>query len=390
MSNLTFKHGPIFKWNKREYESGKTLIVNQGGSSSGKTWAILQFLIFTALQNDNITIDVVRKFRSTVKKSTMKDFINLMTSMGIYNPDSFNKSELIYKFDNGSEILFEGADNEQYVRGRRRDIVYFNEVNEIDKEVFYQIKIRTKKTIFCDYNPSFFEHYIEDEIRNSGAVLLKSTYKDNPFLSNKIIKDLEELISIDENYYKIYVLGEKPIAHNRIYTHFQLSDIPHDDMADEILYGLDFGYNHPTALIKVLLIDDTFYVKEEIYESGLTSEDLVDKMEMLGISKVHSIWADPARPEIIEDIRRAGFNIRGADKSVKDGINVVKSSKIKVDKESVNIMNEYSRYSWKMNGERITDEVVKVWDDALDALRYAIYSRKTKGSDLVDWITISI
>ena len=162
-----------------------------------------------------------------------------------------------------------------------------------------------------------------------------------------------------------------------MYSHFKTYQKANLESGTSV-FGLDFGFNHPTALVRITRCGEDTYVKEEIYSSGLTEKDLLDRMAKIPDLRNHTIYADSARPDIIESIRRAGYRCQPAEKSVKDGINEIKASKILVHEESVNIMNEYNKYSWKMDGERVLDEVVKLNDDAMDAIRYAVYTSKKK------------
>jgi phage terminase large subunit len=232
-----------------------------------------------------------------------------------------------------------------------------------------------------DFNPSDNEHWLYELLKDGRSVLIKSNYKDNIYLGKSQVEEIENLINIDENYYKIYALGERPIPHTRIYTHFQQYDSV--DL-DDWCYGIDFGYNHPTALLKVGFKDDIVYVEELIYKSNLTSQDLIKMMKEMDIDRKKYIYADYARPEIIEDMRRSGYNMKEANKEVKAGIMSVKMKQVYIQKSSVNVWKEYKTYSWKTNKEQILDEPVKIYDDAMDALRYAIHtSRKKTNQNLV-------
>jgi phage terminase large subunit len=130
------------------------------------------------------------------------------------------------------------------------------------------------------------------------------------------------------------------------------------------------------ALVESKFIDNRVYVKELIYESGLTTNDLIMKMELIGVDKKRNIWVDSARPDVIEDLRRKGFKAFPADKAVKEGIDSVKSMEVFVHIESVNLWKEYKTYSYKTDGDRILDEVVKMNDDGVDSLRYSVHSHK--------------
>jgi phage terminase large subunit len=241
-----------------------------------------------------------------------------------------------------------------------------------------QLAMRTRGKILIDFNPEDMDHWIYELIKEDKAVLIKSTYKDNPFLPKEQVDFIENMINSDENYYKTYVLGERPTSHTRIYTHFkQYTDEPE---VEDFCYGLDFGYNHPTVLVKTSFKNNMVYVEEILYKSGLTINDLIQLMNTLNVDKYRKIYCDSARPEIIEELRRAGYTRADlSDKSVKAGIDKVKSMEIFIHYESINLLKEYKLYNWKTSGENILDEPVKLNDDGMDAMRYAIHTHNKGG-----------
>lgn len=375
MAQLEINHTPVFTYNLEAFEVGKRYILNQGGSRSSKTHSILQLLIYIALTR-KIDISVVRQTLPSLRDTAMRDFFNIMKELNLYNVKNHNKTERMYRFPNGSTVEFFATIDDQKLRGRKRDVLYMNEANEISFGEFNQLALRTTGTIFIDYNPSDTESYLYDLLKDEEkSILIKSTYKDNPFLQKEQIEYIESLINVDENWYKIYALGERPISESRIYSHFKLfSEKP---QSSDWCYGLDFGFNHPTALVKTLFIGNAVYVEEILYKQRLTVSELVNEIRLL-VRDNKPIYCDTARPEIISELRNAGLMAKEANKSVKEGINAVKSSQIFVDVNASNILKEYKLYSWKMKGEMVTDEVVKLNDDAMDALRYAIFSHQKK------------
>lgn len=373
---LTISHTNVFTRLLKAYEDKYRFAVCQGGSRSSKTYSIIQLLIYLCLTEPKLQVSVVRKSFPSLRGSVLRDFIEIMNNLNLYDVDRHNKTEQVYTFSNGSTIEFFSIDTAQKVRGRKRDICYCNEANELDFDDFQQLSLRTNKCLFLDFNPSDNEHWLYDLLKDERSILIKSTYLDNIYLSKEIIKEIENLINVDENYYKIYALGERPIPHTRIYTHFKQYDtLLH---VDDYCYGIDFGYNHPIALLKVNYCDGDIYVEELLYKSNLTSQDLIREMDKLNIDKKKYIYADYARPEIIEDLRRAGYNMKEAIKDVKEGIMSVKMSNIFISKTSLNVWKEFKSYSWKTNKDQILDEPVKLYDDAMDALRYAIYTMSKK------------
>lgn len=373
---LELKVTNVFERNQNAFENDKyRYVINQGGSRSGKSIAILQLLIITAI-SENKRITIVRKTLASAA-SIIEDFFGLLFKYEIYGLGTHNKTKNTFTFSNGSVVEFLGADNDLKLRGRKRDILFCNEVNELDFEEWLQLVMRTTGKIICDFNPSETEHFIYDVLKEEDSILIKSTYKDNPFLTDYQIQYIEDLIKVDINYYKIYALGEIPTSETRIFTHFK--QFVDELNIEEMSYGLDIGFNHPTALVESKFIDNKVYVKELLYESGMTSNDLINRMILMGLNKNCNIYVDSARPDIIEDLRRNGFyKAVGADKKVKEGIDMMKSLEIYIHINSNNIMREYKLYNWKIVKEVVTDEPIKLHDDALDAIRYSIYSHKIK------------
>lgn len=385
MSQLTIKHTGVFKKNFEALKNEKVrFIINQGGTRSSKTYSLCQLVIVYCLRNENKVVSIVRKSFPALRGSVMRDFLDIMNELGIYKETQHNKSENIYTFDNGSRIEFFSVDDAQKVRGRRRDVLWANEANELSFEDYNQLNFRTTEKLFFDFNPSETEHWLYDLLDKEDSIKIHSTYKDNSFLPLSLIKEIEDLINTDEDYYNVYALGLPSKSTSTIYNH-QKPYINELVKTDETVLGLDFGYQHPTALIKCDFSDDMAFVKELIYESYLTGDELVDRMNKIfkeqNISKSTIIVADYSRPEMIEVLNRNGFNVINADKSVKEGIDAVKSTRLFYHNDSINLKKEFKNYKWKMAGERVLDEPIKLHDDGMDAMRYAIlYYKKNKRS----------
>lgn len=352
-------------------DKDKRFVVNMGGTRSSKTYSLCQMVMVYCLQNANKIVSIVRKSFPALRSSVMRDMITILKDNGIYEEKYHNKTENIYKFKNGSIIEFFSVDDEQKIRGRKRDVLWANEANELSFEEFNQLNFRTVEKLFFDFNPSDLYHWLYELINKSECVKIHSTYKDNPFLEDTIIKQIEDLKNVDEEYYKIYTLGEQAISKSTIYSHQkEFTDYPID--IEDYVYGLDFGYNHPTALVKISRVENDIYCEEIIYQSHLTSTDLINLMINLNIDKDKYIICDYSRPEIITELRRSGFNVVNANKNVKEGIDSVKSSVLYIKKDSVNLLKEIKNYKWKTNGDKILDEPVKIYDDAMDAMRYGV------------------
>ena len=359
----------MFSWNWEALTSEKRFIINQGGSRSSKTYSLCQLLTVWCLQNPNKVVSIVRKTFPALRATVMRDFFEVLKDLNLYEKSSHNMSENIYRFPNGSLVEFFSIDDEQKVRGRKRDIGWCNEANELWFEDFQQLNMRTEYKLIFDYNPSDSSSWLY-ELPKDESVLIKSTYKDNPFLPESIKRQIEDLKRTDEALYQIYALGEKALSKTNIFNTWDF--IPkRPERFTNFVYGLDFGYNHPTALMRVYWCDGDIYIEPVIYESYLTTSELIERFKQLNIEQTVDILADYSRPEIIAEMQNAGFNVNNANKNVKSGINAVKTFKVYCQEDD-NLKKEYNNYKWKKVGDNITDEPVKLYDDAMDAVRYAV------------------
>jgi phage terminase large subunit len=228
--------------------------------------------------------------------------------------------------------------------------------------------MRTEHKLIFDYNPSESSSWLYD-LPMEESIIIKSTYKDNPFLPESIKRQIEDLKRTDEALYQIYALGEKAISKSNIYSNWTF--VKHRPARFvNFVYGLDFGYNHPTALMRVYWCDNDIYIEPVIYESYLTTTNLIARMEEMAIEKHITIVADYARPEIIAEMNNAGYDVQNANKVVKKGIDNIKTFGVMCE-DDPRIKKEYENYKWKKVGDIITDEPVKLFDDAMDAVRYA-------------------
>lgn len=364
----------VFQKNYDALGSNKRFIINQGSSRSSKTWSLCQLIIVWALSNPNKTISIVRKTFPTLRATVMRDFFEVMKELDLYDRKKHNKTENIYTLDNGTLIEFFSTDDEQKLRGRKRDLCWANEANELQHDDFLQLNMRTTGKFIVDYNPSDADCWIYD-LDPVDSIIIKSTYKDNPFIEKSIIKQIEDLRFKDEALYQIYALGERAMSRKNVYLNWNFVSEKPDYFVDYI-YGLDFGYNHPCALVKVYYYEDEIFIETLIYESYLTTPELVERMKSVGVDTVNEIMCDYSRPEIIQELRDNLFNTQNANKSVKDGIVNVKQFKIHCLETDENLKKEYRNYMWKRIGDKILDEPVKAWDDAMDAVRYAVYQIK--------------
>lgn len=361
---------------QKAIDEGYRLIVHQGGTRSGKTYGIQDYLISLAFTT-NLSISVCSISLPHLKKGAMRDWRELMEEKGDYNPNAHNMTDQLYKYPLGGYMEFFSVDDSKRVRGPGRDILHWNEANLGSLETYRQLAIRTRKIIILDYNPADEFSWIYDEVLpRKDCKFIQTTYLDNPFISKQQRAEIEHLKDVDENFWKVYGLGERGHSSNVIFHKWTSYT---GDVNGDYCYGLDFGFNHPNALTKVTYDDGKLYLQEMFYQSHTTTPDLIQAIKpMVGNSYV---YCDTARPDMIQELRLAGINAREAVKDVKDGITWMKSNLIFVHQSSVNLQKEMRSYKWKTkpNGQ-ILDEPVKLFDDAIDAARYAAISYKSNST----------
>lgn len=272
--------------------------------------------------------------------------------------------------------------------------IWMEEATDFDYEDFMILKFRLsepgteRNQIFLSFNPISAFHWIKttlvDKDENDEVEELVSTYKDNPYLSKDYIKIIEGSKK-DENYWKVYGLGEWGSVERIIYNRWELVD----EFPEEIqrtIWGLDFGFNAPSALIEVGLVEDGIFLKEHLYKKKLTNAKLIGELKRILPSFDIRLYADSAEPNRIREIKTAGISCKPASKgpnSIKDGIDFIKSRKLYVTKDSVNLIKELQGYQYKrMRDGTVVDEPSDTDNHLLDAARYAIFSHYGKKCDL--------
>lgn len=358
--------------------STKRITIEQGGSRSGKTYNILMWLIFAySNRNNGKTITICRKTFPALRASSMRDFFDILKKYDLYKEANHNKSNSEYLLNNN---LFEfiSLDQPQKVRGRKRDMLYINEANELYFEDWQQLILRTTDKAILDYNPSDEFHFIYEKIKpRDDAEFFITTYKDNPFLDIETVNEIERLRFVDENYWKIYGLGQVGSSQALIFRINECNSIPPE--AKFLSYGMDFGFtNDPTTLVAIYQQGDNIYLKELLYQTGLTNRDIDEKLRFHSVER-KEIFADSAEPKSIEELYRMGWNIKPATKgqgSVNIGIDMMKRYQIHVTKDSVNMIKEFRNYKWQedKNGN-VLNTPVDMFNHTIDAIRYGLYDK---------------
>ena len=337
-----------------------------GGTRSGKTYAILQYLITEAVKESQ-TITIVRKTIPSLKRTVMKDFIDILKSLNIWNESNFNITDRIYKI-NDSSIQFISTDDADKLRGIKSNILFIDEASEIDEESYFQLSIRTTGRIILAYNPTISPYHWLRQMQDCDRFV--TTYRNNIYLEESVVKAIEELEIKNPKYWKIYGKGEFAPNDRAIFEF----DIVDEFEGEFVAMGMDFGFsNDPTTLVSVFKNGNDLYLEEMLYDKGLVTSDIVSKLKKLGIDR-EEIWCDSSEPRLIEELYRSGLNTKAVKKgpdSIKFGIGVLQNYKIHLTKRSQNLINEFYGYQWSVDKHGYaTDTPEGGLDHLIDAVRY--------------------
>ena len=374
----------VFNDNLIAYRSGKRRALNEGGTSSSKTYSILQLLILIAQKaKSNFLISVVSESLPHLKRGCIRDFYNIMGDS--FEADRYNKSEHIYDFGNG-KIEFFPADEPSKMRGGRRDILFINEANNVPYMAFRELDIRTRLFSFLDWNPvSEFWAHEKGLINHSENSFVHSTYLDAlAVLPPEVVANIESNRDKDPNWWNVYGLGLIGKVEGLVYPAFsQVEKLPEQG---DLVYGLDFGFSDdPAVLTEHKIFPTEIYSRELFYERNLTNQDIGNKMTELGVIPSAMIFADSAEPKSIEEIFRLQFNIFGAPKgpgSVEYGHQKVRQLKQYWTSDSVNCIKEQRNFRYIADkNSKLTENTTHNFSHGMDSRRYAIAGYYNK----VEW-----
>jgi phage terminase large subunit len=364
-------------------KKGFTTVSAQGSARSSKTYNILIWLIHYCLTHPNTRLSIVRATLPAIKRTVFIDFKEILFRFGIFDESRLNKSELTYHFSNGSWVEFFSTDSEQKLRGGKRDILYVNEANELSPIEFQQLKLRTTRFTVIDYNPSFSdEHWICEVNKDMRTFHFITTYRDNPFLEQAVIDEIESLRTKNQSLWKVYGLGLQADIEGLIFKNVELVDeIP--EYVKKRWGAVDFGFtNDPTAVCEVAVFDNILYIDEKCYRTQMLSSDIIRVLKA-ECSRL-KIISESADPRLIQEIYRAGINIHPVKKfqgSVEAGITKMLEYKICVTKNSYNVIREFRNYTYRQDKEgKWLNEPIDSYNHAIDGARYVIINEVMGGS----------
>ncbi len=362
-------------------------LVLLGGAGSGKSYSTAQKILFRILTEDDHRFLIARKTARSLKRSVFQLFRDIISQWNLSELFTINLTDYsITCKANHNQIIMSGLDDVEKLKSIQGiTSIWAEEATEITQDDFTQLDLRLRghtknyKQVILSFNPissqswlkkRFFDNVDED------AVIIHSTFLDNNFIDDRYKKLLADLAGQNKNLHDIYAKGIWGSRKGLIYPDYTLIDSMPDDYEFKT-FGVDFGYQHAMTMVETRTTEDAIYAKELYYQTQSLTTDLIQYMRQeQGITYESIIYCDSARPDQIVMIQNAGFRrATGARKDVLAGIDFVKSKKLYVTKDSPNMIKELEAYSWALdkNGVPI-EKPVKLFDDALDGLRYAVFT----------------
>lgn len=369
------------------FEYMRPLEIYYGGAGSGKSVFITQKILLKAIQEKRKVL-IVRKTLASQRESCWRLFLDTISDWGIYDLCRINKSEYTITLMNGSVLLFKGLDDPEKIKSvAGLTDIWTEEATELTEEDFDQLRLRLrakKKDLqfFVSFNPVSKSHFLYkryfSEDKTEEAFILQTTYKDNKFLPESYVKNIEKLIDTNPTYYKIYALGEFCSLSKLVYQNWNTEAFDHRQIDGTLCVGLDFGFvNDKTALIASIVTDEDIYIFKEYTCIGKTNDEIYGAIKALGMHK-SVIIADSAEPKSIEELKRLGcIRIRESKKgpdSIIHGIQKIQQKKIHIHPSCIETIAELQNYAWekdKKSGEYI-NKPIDDWNHCLDALRYSM------------------
>lgn len=361
------------------FQKGYTTASLQGSARSSKTYSVIQWLINRCISVPGTTVSIVRATLPAIKRSVFRDFLDILNTWGVYNPKNLNKSDFVYYFDNSSWVEFFSCENEQKLRGPKRQILYVNEANEILDLEWQQLQMRTTLFSILDYNPSFSEeHWINQVNQEHKTCFWISTYKDNPFLEQRVIDEIESLQWKNPSLWQVYGLGKRAMVEGLVFKNVVIDDYIPVEAKRHHYRGMDFGYaSDPTAIVDVYILGKNIYIDEACYQTRMLASDIIRVLRQDNNNT--EIISECADPRLIDEIYNAGIDIKPVKKfpgSIQAGIMKMQEYTIHITKRSTNVRREFNNYTYRKDKEgKWLNEPVDYMNHAIDGCRYVVLEK---------------
>ncbi len=358
----------------------KRINVFQGSSRASKTYNILIYWIYILLQEDNKVLSIVRKTLPALKGSVLRDLKEILIKFEVYDSEKWHSVDGYFEL--GTNIIeWFSVDDETKLRGRKRDYLFINEATEVTYDEYIQLALRTSGRIVIDLNPSLWNSWIYDLEKEPDVFYTVVTYKDNPFLSQSLIDEIEKLKTKDSNLWRVFGEGQKGTPTRVVFSHQQYyTELPQS--CKLLAYGIDFGFNDPSTLVRVYKDGDSIYCEELLYLRNVTIPDFIYKIKDLGLNLTDDFICDSANPQAISELSRNGINAKAVRKdTILSGIDQIKRSNFYVHYNSKNLIEELNSYVWKSdkNGNNL-DEAEDKNNHLIDAIRYVLQMKMMRNT----------
>lgn len=370
----------------RNQDSKKRIIINRGGAGSSKSYSICQLILYKFFNEQHKKFFICRKNLPALRQSCYFTLNQIASEYRVRDQIIEEKVHMNWYY--GTNIIhFGGLDDPEKVKSTDWNYIWIEEATEFTYEDFKILNLRLrspskdgmKNQMYLSFNPIDEFHWIKTKLLDNSEYDVEeihSTYKDNPFLEADAVHLLDNLEKQDPTFYNIYSLGNWGALENIIYKNWDITDwVPDQAACEKICYGLDFGYNDPTVLLRISIKGKDAYIEQLIHHVKLTSSELIQLMQskipFTEGAKKFPIYADPSRPEEIEDLKKAGFYVKPAVRSIVPGIDSVKRYRVHIMSDGLDTIKEFRSYSWKK------DKRGNVIDEPVGALDHSCVSGET-------------
>jgi phage terminase large subunit len=384
---------PVYLANNCLADTSRFLLL-YGGAGSGKSWFACGKIIYRMLSEDGHTFLGVRKHAVNLKETMYNLIKATIEAWGLESLFEFRLSPLEIRCVNGNRMIFRGTDDVEKLKSIFGITgVWIEEASELSLAEFEQLNLRIRGNnlkhyvqYILSFNPVSEDNWLKlrfFDMHDADATIIKTTYLDNPFLDEQYKRNMEKLKETNPDYYRIYALGDWGSLGSIIYSNYQVKEIPTKASDYPIVYsGLDFGFNDPSAYVRIGIKDNELYVFDELYQTELTNPELI---EIIKTKQSLDDWliCDSAEPDRIKEFKKAGFlKAKPAEKgqgSIKFGIDLIKSHKVYIHPRCENFIKEIRSYKYKEDkAGRVYDEPVDFNNHLMDAMRYAMEMKKQK------------